>query len=299
MREHHLQVASHQVAIPLIVINGGYEGPRVGITGGIHGSEYVSIEAARRLGTEIDPQDVRGSLVIVPIANTTAFRKRSIYTSGLDENNINRVFPGNAQGQPSEVLADWLSHYLIQPSDYYIDLHGGDMIEALVPFVLYCECSDKRVEEASRQMALASGMPRIIRTITRGSTYGAATEAGVPAILSEMGGQGVWSDELVKAHKASTIRVLRALSVLPGAMDPAGDQRLYDTSVWLRAEADGLFHPAVGVGDTIEPGQHLGDITDYFGQVIQRLHATAGGEITFLVTSLAMNAGDPILAIAS
>ena len=298
MREHVLQINGERVSIPLILINGREDGPRVGITAGIHGSEYVSIEAARRVGTELDPGDVRGSLIIVPIANTTAFQRRAIYTSGLDENNINRVFPGNAQGQPSEVLAHWLFEHVIRPADYYIDLHGGDMIEALVPFVLYCASPDKDVEGVAQRMALASGIPRVVRAVTHGSTYGAAAHAGIPAILAEVGGQGVWNDGLVSYQKDSASRVLRALQVLPGDIEPIEPPRLYDAFVWLRARTHGLFHPLVRVGEEVQAGQHVGDITDYFGQTIQSLDAPGTGEVIFLVTSLAMNAGDPVLAVA-
>jgi predicted deacylase len=293
-------VDGRSVDVPVIAINGAHEGPRIAITGGIHGAEYVGIEAARRLGTEIDPAELAGSLVVVPIANTTAFFKRSIYTSGLDENNLNRMFPGNPQGDPSQVLATWLFENIIHPSHYYIDLHGGDMIEALVPFVIYLESENKQVEEASLAMARATGIPRIIRGVTPGSTYAAATAAGIPAILAEIGGQGLWSDQLAEQHKEGALRVLRHLGALPGGAPAAGnDQRLYDTFAWMRAGVGGLFHPSVQVGDMVRSGQPIGRITDYFGEELQRIEAVADGEIVFLVTSLAMNAGDPLLAIGA
>jgi len=120
MREVTAQVAGRTVTVPIIAINGAADGPRVTITGGVHGAEYVGIEAARRLGVGIDPRDVSGSIVVVPIANTTAFHARAIYTSGLDDRNVNRQFPGDAHGAPSEALADWLFAQVIRPSRYYI-----------------------------------------------------------------------------------------------------------------------------------------------------------------------------------
>lgn len=291
------EIGVHTVDVPVIAINGSSDGPQVAITAGIHGAEYVGIEAARRVGMTIDPGQVHGSLVIVPIANTTAFFSRSIYVSGFDGQNLNRMFPGNAQGSTTEVLAAWLFHTVIAPSQYYIDMHGGDMIEALVPFALYNESSDPAVEEAARGMALATGIQRIIKGATSGSTYGAAAAAGIPAVLAEIGGQGVWDETLVEDHKESTLRVLRHLSVLPGEVRPTHNQRLYDTFAWMRAEVDGLFHPTVRVGERVEEGQPIGAIVDYFGRPLQPLHAVTGGEIGFLVTSLAMNIGDPLLAI--
>lgn len=294
-------VGTDTVAVPVIAVHGAHPGPHVAVTGGIHGAEYVGIEAARRLGMEIDPQEVHGSVVVVPISNTAAFHRRSIYTSALDDNNLNRVFPGTQDGSPSERLAHWLFQNVIGPADYYIDLHGGDMIEALVPFVVYVRSGDSEVEDASRAMAIATGIPRVIRGAVGGSTYGAATAAGIPSILAEIGGQGVWSDEEVEQHRDGVMRVLRHLQVLRGQSDESAqvheNAKIHETFAWMRANVDGLLHPAVRVGDQVEQGQYVGRITDYFGNEQQRLEAVESGEVAFLVTSLAMNRGDPILAV--
>jgi predicted deacylase len=294
-----VSIDGRSVPVPIIGVAGAEDGPRVAITGGIHGAEYVGIEAARRVGMTVDPAEVRGSLVVVPISNTTAYRTRSIYTSALDDRNLNREFPGDVSGTGAQVLANWLFTTVIKPSDYYIDMHGGDMIEALVPFVLAPKTDNPALDEASMGMARACGIQRIIHGGVHGSTVGAAVGAGIPAILPEIGGQGVWSEELVTSHMESTLRVLRHLGVLPGEVQPAEGQAVYDTFAWMRAEVSGLFHPTVAVGDQVQQGQDVGTIVDYFGNPLQPLRAVATGEVVFLVTSLAMNDGDPILAICT
>jgi uncharacterized protein len=295
----NVPVGAETVTVPVIAINGGQDGPRVAVTAGVHGAEYVGIEAARRLGTEIDPAQVRGSVVVVPIVNTTSFHRRAIYTSGLDGNNLNRMFPGNADGTPSERLAHWIFENIIRPSGYYIDLHGGDMVEALIPFAIYLGSENRQVEQTSLEMAKATGIARIIRGLTPGSTYAAAAAVGIPAVLAEIGGQGVWSDELVEQHKEGALGVLRHLDVLPGDKPVHDNQSMYETFAWMRAEKDGLFHPTVRIGEFVTEGQPIGRIIDYFGNEVQSLAAAASGEIVFLVTSLAMNVGDPLLAIGA
>ncbi len=294
-----VEIGGETVTVPIIAINGGQDGPRVSVTAGVHGAEYVGIEAARRLGTEIDPAQVCGSIVVVPIVNTTSFRRRTIYTSGLDGNNLNRMFPGTADGTPSEQLAHWIFETIIRPSAYYIDLHGGDMIEALAPFAIYLASEDKQVEQTSLEMAKATGIARVIRGLTPGSTYAAAASVGIPSVLAEIGGQGVWSDELVEEHKGGALGVLRYLGVLPGDQPVHDNQSLYETFAWMRAEKAGLFHPTIQIGEIVTEGQPIGRITDYFGNELQSLAAVASGEIVFLVTSLAMNTGDPLLAIGA
>jgi uncharacterized protein len=292
-----VNVGARTVSVPIIAINGAGDGPRVAITAGIHGAEYVAIEAARRIGMTVDPAQVIGSLVIVPIANTASFHARAIYTSGLDDENLNRVFPGDPDGSPSHVLADWLFRTIVQPSHYYVDMHGGDMIEALAPFVLWPRCSDPAVDEAAGAMAVASGIPRIIHGEVAGSTCGAASAAGIPSILAEVGGQGVWCEEDVTEHMIGILRVLRHLGALAGEDAPAVGQQVYETFAWMRAAAGGLFHARTRVGDRVVQGQSIGAIVDYFGETLQPLEAATSGEVVFLVTSLAIDAGDPLLAI--
>ena len=121
------------VEVPVVLVNGAAPGPRVAVTSGIHGAEYVSIAAHRRVAMELDPALVRGRLVSVLVANPAAFAARSIYVDPLDGRNLNRVFPGDPAGTASERLAWWIHEHVMRGSDAFIDMHCGDMNEALVP----------------------------------------------------------------------------------------------------------------------------------------------------------------------
>src|SRR6266852_9260597 len=121
---------------PYIAIAGKVSGPTVLVTAGIHAAEYTGIEAAIRLGRAIDPRKVRGRVVIIPLLNRPGFYERSIYVNPEDNDNMNRVFPGRADGTWSERFAHHLLNEIIVRSEYAVDLHAGDMIEDLVPFVI-------------------------------------------------------------------------------------------------------------------------------------------------------------------
>ncbi|HEY7828928.1 MAG TPA: succinylglutamate desuccinylase/aspartoacylase family protein, partial [Candidatus Limnocylindrales bacterium] len=129
-----LDLGPRPIRLPLVLVNGARPGRRVGITAGIHGAEYVSIAALRRVIMDIDPAEVSGAIVAVLTANPVAFEARSIYLHPLDARNLNRVFPGDPAGGPSDRLAAWLLANVIAPSGLFIDMHCGDMNEALVPF---------------------------------------------------------------------------------------------------------------------------------------------------------------------
>jgi hypothetical protein len=277
--------------VPCHVLQGAAAGPTLLVTAGIHGAEYASIAAAQRLAA-LDPATLSGRLVVVPIVNTSAYFARSIYLNPLDGKNLNRVFPGRADGSASERLAHWLVHELMADADAYLDLHGGDLIEALTPFAIHW-----RDDAASAAMADAFGLPFRIEETGSGMTFAAAHELGIPAVLAEAGGQGLWPDRAVGLLVDGAQRVLAHLGMSQGGV-PAGEpSRAIDTFAWSRSEHAGCWYPAVTVGERVHPGQALGTVTDLLGETLQQARSTVDGTVLFAVTSLAINAGDPLVGI--
>jgi predicted deacylase len=287
------------VELPIVLANGAFAGPRVGVTAGIHGAEYVSIAALRRVAMSLDPATMTGGLVAVLIANPAAYAARSIYVDPLDGKNLNRSFPGDAGGGPTERLAAWLHANVIAPADRFIDCHCGDMNEALVSFVGMERTGLSTVDTVTEAMAIAYGLDHIVVGPLPGSTTTAAASLGIPAVLGEVGGQGRWPDEDVALHEAGLRRALMAAGLVAVAPDePRRTPTWRERDVWLRSEATGCWLPAVACGDRVEAGQRLGEVQDAFGRTLQWVEAPMSGIVLFMVTSLAMNAGDPLLAIA-
>ena len=287
------------VELPVVLLNGARPGPRLGVTAGIHGAEYVSIAALRDVALGLDPATLSGSLIAVLTANPAAFAARSIYVNPIDGRNLNRLFPGDPAGTPSERLAAWLFANVIRPADAFVDMHCGDMNEALASFTGVEETGDPAVDARSFAMAEAYGLGTVLVGATPGSTTTAAAAVGIPAVLGEVGGQGRWPAEDVALHAAGLRRVLRSLGMVDDAPDePRRPTVRRDHEAWLRSEADGCWEPAVAVGDRVSTGQEVGVVRDIFGLPLQVVRAPLEGIVLFLVTSLAMNVGDPLLAIA-
>ena len=286
------------VSIPVVLVNGTKPGPRVAVTAGIHGAEYVSIAALRQVANGLDPADVSGCLVAVLVASPAAFAARSIYVNPLDGRNLNRVFPGDAAGTASERIAAWIVGAVMTGSDAFVDMHCGDMNEALVSFTGIEETGDAAIDDVARSMAAAYGLDFLVVGPLPGSTTTTATSLGIPAVLGEVGGQGLWPARDVARHADGFRRVLAALGLRSGAGDPPGlaTKRLGE-DVWLRSTASGFWQPAVAPGAVVRAGEPVGVVQDAFGETLQAVASPLDGTVLFVVSSLAMNAGDPLLAM--
>lgn len=296
-----LTLAGVQTRMPLFVLNGAGEGPTVVITAGIHGSEYVGIAAAMRLAKETDVSQIKGQLVIAPISSMTAYARRAIYIAPPDNKNLNRSFPGDPNGTFAEQLARWIFANLIQRADFYLDLHGGDLNEALVPFSIIKRTANAALNEKAHALAAAFGIPLIlaVEDTIKGGTYSSAADAGIPAVLAEIGGQGLWSDDEVQAMLNGLHRALSHAGVLQVSAPPAPATRVLEEMAWLRSDHDGMFYPLCKVGDEVKSGQALGYGTDFLGNKVQEAIAPVDGTVLFLVTTLAMNQGDPLLSVGA
>lgn len=285
--------------LPMWLVNGEDDGPTLVVTAGVHAAEYASIAGALEFGRALEPKNLRGRVIVVPVMNGPSFTARSIYMCPLDGKNLNRVFPGNANGTASEQIADWVFRKVILKADYYVDLHGGDLIEALVPFTIFFRAGNKKIDKVSLEMAKVFGIHFLVSSETPGSTFCAASRAGIPSILAESGGQGIWTPEDVALHTNGLRRLMRYLEMTQGGKPEAASFTLLERFLWLRSELEGFWYPAVGVNSKVRVGQKLGCVKNCEGTVLQNAISPADGIVLFIVTSLAINPNDPLLAVGA
>lgn len=286
--------------MPAVVVRGREPGPTLAVTSGMHAAEYVPIEAVTRLTRWVDPGRLRGTLIAVLIVNTPGFFERSIYVNPRDGRNLNRSFPGEMDGEPSSQVASFLLSELIDGSDAYVDAHCGDLIEALVPYTGWVHASDPTVAERSRALADAYGFEfsyGLEPDLLPGSAAVNAASHGVPAIIAEIGQQGICDELSVGRHVRGLQNVLAHLGMIdPLDTAPAPPEQLSGFVV-TGTEKSGTYHPTAHVGDRVVEGAPIGVLRDLFGDTIEEFHAPATGIVLFCMTSLAVRQGDPLIGI--
>jgi predicted deacylase len=288
--------------IPVTVIAGRADGPVLALIAGIHGSEPSPIIALQRIRAEVDPAQLRGSVILVHIANPPSFTQRTIYRGPFDQKNLNRVFPGRSDGTTSDRIAHAITTQVIDQCDFLIDMHSGDGNESLRPYTYWNRLGlDDGVDARAKQLALAFGLDHIVIDAERTRDVNAsvfcsntAHVRGKPSITTEAGGVGVPTESAVALNVQGALGVMRHLEMLPGRRALVERPYWIEPSVVLTSPSTGTWHPAVEADEHVAKGTLIGRLTDYFGETIAEVQAPIDGIVLYIVVSPAMVTGEPI-----
>jgi len=293
-------------SLPFSILHGAAAGPVLALVAGIHGMEYVPILTLQRLRTAIDPATLRGTVLMVHIANPPSFFGRTIYYSPVDGQNLNRVFPGRADGTLSERIADVLTREIVGRATHLVDLHGGDGNESLRPYSYWITTGAPAVTQASRDLALAFGLDRIVvdgdrPTDPATSMYlsNTAITRGIPAITTEVGGLGQTDDASIAVVERGVAGVLSALGMRDGGPPPLSAPMWLTRNAVLRASATGVFRAAVQCRDIVVAGARIGRLSDAHGRTIEEVVAPFGGEVMYVVGTPPVSAGEPLAMVSA
>ena len=291
---------------PVISIAGATPGPTLFVNAGVHGGEYPAIEAVIRLSKTLNPKKISGTVILMPVLCLPSFRTRTPFVCPVDNVNPNRVFPGNPSGSYSEQMTHALINEFVVHADAYVDLHGGDIPEALVPFVI-CSGTGGAVKAAasevavrSREIALAFGLPYVL-TVSKPvqpskgnragsgglSSYAAAAEKGIPSILAEAGGVGQMQEDQVELLVNGVRKVMQHLKMLEEDREQKTEDRKAKSKVltkfeWLYTKHAGMWYPKVAAGDEVKKGEEIGRVGDLFGDTLEKIISPVDGIVLFL-----------------
>jgi len=290
--------------IPVTVFHGRQPGPVLGIIAGVHGYEYPPIIAAQQLAQTLDPAQLSGTVLLVHLANVPAFLGRRLQVNPQDNKNLNRVFPGRADGTITERLAWRLSNDIIGRCTHVIDVHAGDANEDLRPYAGYYEYTGTPALSAQgRQMAAALGFPYVVQfgnepSLQEASMYCSreAIKRGIPAVDIECGRFGQAEADNVAQIKQALHQLLVHLHLLPGELAPNAPYFIARRTT-VSSPHTGFFYPLVKAGEFVYPGRRLGYVTDLFGRPLADIVAPVTGVVLYMTATPPTSRGEGLFSI--
>lgn len=278
-----------RTSIPLTVFNGSEPGPRVFVTAAVHGDELNGVAVCRDLVGMLDPDRLRGSVVVVPIVNVLGAQFHSRYLP--DRRDLNRSFPGTTSGSLASRLARVVTDEIITGSDVGIDLHTAANRRTNVPQVRV-DTSDASATE----LAMTFGARYVLAASMRpGSLRLAAADLGVPVLTYEGGEALKFEPEPIAVALRGILRVLGHLEMIDDAPASEGTPILMSQSRWMRAERGGILDLQVQPGDEVEAGQELWTTTDPFGEERSTVESPLDGIVIGGTTLPLVVPGDAVL----
>src|SRR3989454_9081578 len=243
------------LSIPVAVFHGARPGPVLALVSGAHGTEYASIIALEKLIGMLDPADIAGTVIIVPLVNIPSFEQKVPHINPVDRKSMNRMYPGKMDGTQTDRASFLITKRVVEQCDHLIDLHGGDLDESLRPYSYWTKTGNEKQDAISREMVLAFGLDHIIISADRpkdpnASRYleNTATTRGKPSITAEAGYAGTVETDDLNALINGCFNVMYYLKMLPGTPAVIEHPGWIEKVVTLAIEQTGMFFPLVKRG---------------------------------------------------
>jgi uncharacterized protein len=288
--------------IPVVVVRGAKPGPTLALVTGAHGTEYVSIIAVERLIRDLDPRQISGTVILLPLVNIASFEQKVPHVNPVDQKSMNRFYPGKIDGTQTERALYFITKEVVDRCDYLIDYHGGDLDESLRPYAYWGPTGRAEQDRISKDMVLAFGLDHIIIWKERPTDPAAtryldntAAVRGKASIVVEAGHAGTVETDDVALLVNGTLSTMRALKMLPGEPQRVENPVWIGKLVDLIADQPGIFYPLVKRGTYVAAGMKIGYVTDYVGNVIQEWKAPEAGVVLHINALPSLKKGDNIL----
>lgn len=252
---------------PVVVIHGKEAGPTVCLTAAVHGDEVNGVEIARRVLQNLKSEDLKGTLISVPVVNMDGLWRKDRYMS--DRRDLNRAFPGDSNGSTASRVAYSLFNNIISHCDSLIDLHSGSMYRENIT-QLRVDLTIPEVAEVAKQFGAVSVLQS---SAPSGSLRGSATKAGIPTVVMEVGGPFILNVTLVETAVKALRSYLSSIDILPRSFFWSSPQPIFYASQWLRSQQGGILVNEVRLGEKVNKGQLLGKISNPVNEQVEILFA--------------------------
>ncbi|WP_455380223.1 hypothetical protein [Acidihalobacter prosperus] len=249
-----------------IVVDVGYPGPTLIITGASHGDEYEGPLGIMRLMQGLQGTTLRGRIIALPALCYPALAA-GLRLSPLDDGNMNRSFPGDPNMGPTAAVAHWVNTHLLPIANAVIDIHSGGSSLLFAPSAVIHDLPDITQGEITRKLAKAFAAPftQVLTELDSTGELDTVVEAmGLPFISTELGGGGGVTPDTVRMAHEGLLRCLAELGMIDKA--PAEDHPTRFLEVpeegYLMAMNRSLLEPLVEVGEMVSAGQLVANLYD-------------------------------------
>jgi predicted deacylase len=292
------------LSIPVAVFHGSRPGPVLALVSGAHGTEYASIIALEKLIGLLNPSEISGTVIIVPLVNVPSFEQKVPHINPVDGKSMNRMYPGSMSGTQTDRASFLITRQVVEQCDHLIDLHGGDLDESLRPYSYWTKTGNEKQDQISREMVLAFGLDHIIISSDRprdpqASRYleNTATTRGKPSITVEAGHAGTTEADDVGALVNGCLGVMRYLKMLPGTATLVEHPVWIEKVVTVSSDQTGIFYPVVRRGTYVGEGMKVGYVTDYLGREVFVARAPVSGIVLYVCAVPSMLKGATVANI--
>lgn len=282
-------------SMPVHVIRGKKDGPRLFVCAAIHGDEINGVEIIRRLLNHKALKRINGTLLAVPIVNVYGVIHHSRYLP--DRRDLNRSFPGSETGSLAARLANLFMREIVRQCTHGIDLHTGAVHRVNLP-----QIRANLDDEETERLARVFGVPVLLNSTLRdGSMRQSAADEGIPLLLYEAGEALRFDEVPIRAGVDGILNVMRALGMLTSSGRKAKkitEPFVARSSSWVRAPESGMLRTLVALGAHVDKGQLLGIVSDPFGEKEQEVVAHTEGVVIGRIHLPLVNEGDALFHVA-
>jgi predicted deacylase len=262
-----------EVVSPVIVAHGLRPGPVLCLTAGIHGDELNGVEIVRRIVHGIDPQQLSGTLIGVPIVNLFGFSRGTRYLP--DRRDLNRFFPGSRVGSIASRIAQSFFESVVSHCDALVDFHTGSFDRSNLPQV--------RADLANPEVLAFAGKfgatPVLHSAGSKGMLRSAASRAGIPAVTFESGAPSLLQIPEIEASVRSVESLLYELGMTADVPARSEPQAIFYDSQWVRADSGGILISHVALGDRVTVGQSMGSVIDPINNIERVISSPVNGRV--------------------
>jgi predicted deacylase len=278
------------VHIRATVIRGRSDGPVFYVGGGVHGDEVGGIAILADVARRLTPEQVNGTVVLVPVQNPLGFQSQHRLPVGLvlksptdqSPNDMYTSYPGDPSGNSTQIMSHLLYSNFVKRANFVIDMHTPTVGGRYVPFAFLPPPSVGEAARAAKEIAGSTGVDAVLSTNTgvyvqETSVHVVAARRGIPAFGIEMGEGGRVEPDLVGRGSGGILNALRHVGILDGPRLEMPAPRVLKEFVVIRARRGGLWQPKVGLGDWVEAGAAIGSIIDSTGEPMEEISSPVAG----------------------